>query len=285
MKTSLLAVCLLFPLVSSAPATMVVRSFQSLRHERFYTGMDKAFVGDPYDFSGVGQESTGSWATLISDCYFISATHLHPGPSSTVTFWETNSLAGTSHTYTVAGGQQIGGTDLWIGWFASAVDADLARYPILDLPNAADYFGLTQFNYGLTHRVGLNVTEGISLETVGPSTGLTFYADYDNSDSPSVGGDETFLQSGDSGAPTFNVVNGQLALIGIHWAITDNNPGTDEGELFIDSAVPAYIDDINDVLDDKGQTLTLIPEPTSAALMLLGAAAMSGSRRRSRVKA
>jgi hypothetical protein len=197
-----------------------------------------------------------------------------------VTFFEGDDLFGTSHTYTVVGGQQIGGTDLWVGWFAAAVDPDLARYPILDLPFSTDYFGLTQWNYGDSHRVGLNVTEDFDSITVGPSTGFVFVADYDNSDSPSVGGDETFLQGGDSGAPTFNIVDGKLALIGIHWAISDDFPGTDEGETFVDSAVPAYISAINDVLDDKGQQLTVVPEPTSAALLLCGAIALAGVRRR-----
>ena len=279
MKKSLLTLCLLLPFAVSAPATMVVRSFQALRHERFYVGGDKAFVGDPYDFSGVGN-SGGAWATLISDCYFISATHLHPGISANITFWETNDFSGASHSYTVVGGQQIGNTDLWVGWFGSAVDASLERYPILDAPLASDFFGLTQFNYGVNHRVGRNVTEDFGSITVGPSTGFVFAADYDNNDSPSVGGDETFLQGGDSGAPTFNVVDGRLALIGIHWAISDDFPGTDEGEQFVDSAVPAYITEVNAVLDDKGQALTVIPEPAGAALLMCGAGALIGRRRK-----
>jgi hypothetical protein len=279
MKRSLFVALFAFAFVAAAPATMVIRAFDAPRHERFYIGMDKAFIGDPYDFSGVGGNGS-AWATLISDCYFISATHAHPSVGANVTFFETDDLFGASHTYTVMGGQQIGGTDLWVGWFAAAVDPDLARYPVLDLPFSTDYFGLTQWNYGVNHRVGLNVTEDFDAITVGPSTGSVFVADYDNSDTPSVGGDETFLQSGDSGAPTFNIIDGKLALIGIHWAISDDFPGTDEGELFIDSAVPAYISEINDVLDDKGQQLTLVPEPASAALLLAGACCLALRRRR-----
>ncbi len=281
MKRLLLALCILLPFAVSSPAAMVVRNFQALRHDRFYSGNDKAFVGDPYDFSGVG--STGvTWATLVSDCYFISAAHFHPAISDNVTFYEANSLLGPSHSYAVTGGQQIGNTDLWVGWFGLAVDASIARYSILDLPNASDYFGLVQYNYGVNNRVGRNVTEGISTETVGPSTGVVWYADYDNNDTPSVGGDETFLQSGDSGAPTFNIAAGGLALIGIHWAISDNFPGTDEGEIFVDSAVPAYISDITGVLDDKGQSLTLVPEPGAAVLLLFGSAIALARRRRAR---
>ncbi len=256
---------------------MVIREFAALRHERFYAGMDKAFVGDPYDFSGVGRGATGQWATMISDCFFISANHAHPGIGTNVTFWETNSVSDPTHTYSVLGGQQILGTDLWVGFFASAVDPNLMRYPILDLPNASDYIGLTAFNYGVDHRVGLNVVEDVQF--IGPAfpNQVSFFYDYDDNDTPSVGGDETFLQGGDSGAPSFTIAAGLLALTGIHAGIAS--------PIFVDGAVPAYITEINDVLDDKGQTLTLIPEPTSAALLLLGATAMFGVRRRTRVKA
>lgn len=279
MKKHLSASCLLLALAASAHATMAVRNFQSQLHERFYSGNDKAFIGDPYDFSGVGSGG-GQWATLISDCFFISATHFHPAISSSVTFWETNSLSDPSHTYTVAGGQQIGNTDLWVGWFAAAVDASIARYPVLDLPSAANYYTFPQFNYGVASRVGRNVSDDFGLLTVGPSTGLVFVSDYDNSDTPSVGGDETFLHTGDSGAPSFGVANGGLALMGIHWATSDDFPGTDEGEIFVDSAVPAYIDEIDGVLDDKGQSLALVPEPSSAMLIFGSCAGWLGARRR-----
>jgi hypothetical protein len=261
-----------------AAATMQIRSFQALRHSRFYAGADKAFIGDPYDWSGVGRaSSSGTWATLVSDNYFISATHYHPGAGGSVTFWKTNSLADPSYTYTVAGGQQIGGTDLWVGWFNSAVNASIERYPVLGLASPADYLNLVQYNYGVDHRLGLNVTEGYwDDQTVDASTGFVWAADYDNNDAPSVGGDETFLQGGDSGAPTFNVVSGQLALIGIHWAISDEYPNTNEGEIFVDSAVPAYITEINGVLAARGQELMVIPEPSGTlmlcCILVLGAA-------------
>jgi hypothetical protein len=283
MKRLLQACCLFLPLIATAAATMVIRDFEAPRHDRFYTGANKDFIGDPYDWSGVGRATSGTWATLVSDSYFISATHFHPAVGSNVTFWETNRLTDPSHTYPVTGGQQIGGTDLWVGWFGTAVDASLERYPVLDLTDPSAYLGLVQYNYGVNHRVGLNVTEGIGLETVGASTGLVWYADYNNLDTPSVGGDETFLQGGDSGGPTFNVVSGQLALIGIHWAISDEFPRTNEGELFVDSAVPAYIPDINGVLASQGQALMVIPEPSSELLLCcILALGVATTRRRSR---
>lgn len=267
-KRHILTYAFLVAFSGPALATMVIREFQPERHERFYVGADKAFIGDPYDFSGVGRSASGLWATLVSDNYFISATHYHPEIGGNVTFWETNSLTDPSHTYAVTGGQRIGGTDLWVGWFGQAVDDHIMRYPVLELPSAASYLGLVQYNYGINHRVGLNVTEDFGFVTVGPSTGFVWAADYNNNDTPTVGGDETFLQGGDSGAPTFNVAGDQPALIGIHWAISDDYPGTNEGEFFVDSAVPAYITEINKVLATQHQSLLIaIPEPSSELLL------------------
>ncbi len=265
-----------------AQGDMVVRNYQPLRHDRFYSGLDKAFVGNPYNFSGVGFDSaTSTWATLISDCYFISATHFHPGAGEPVTFRETNSLADPSHTYTVTGGQQIGGTDLWVGWLNTAVDASIARYSVLDLPTAANYVGLELYNYGVASRVGRNVSDFLASQTVGPSTGDSMFYDYDNVDVPSVGGDETFIQAGDSGAPSFTVVDGRLTVLGVHWAITNLFPGTNEGEYSLDTFVPSYIADLNTVLAAKSQSVTVVPEPGSGVLCVcLAVGAMAGLRRR-----
>jgi hypothetical protein len=252
--------CILLLFSVSAPA-ISLRDFEALRHERYYFGTDKAFIGDPFDFSGVGTNGE-MWATLISDFFFISATHYYPGTNSEVVFHEGNSLDGASHSYTVAGGQPIGSTDLWIGWFDTAVDASIARYPVLDLPMESDYIGLTAFNYGLGNRVGLNVLEDVQFVSPGFPNSVVFLYDYDGDDTPSVDGDETFLEGGDSGAPTFSVWSGKLALTGIHAGI--------DFPVFADSAVPAYIDEINTVLAGKGQQLRLVPEPSQALLLAGG---------------
>ena len=280
MKKSLLTLSFTVALTLAAAGNTVIRGYQSPRHDRFYTGIDKAFVGNPYDFSGVGFTGT-HWATLISDSYFISATHSHPAINDTVKFWEANDQSGPSHSYTVAAGQQIGGTDLWVGMLNSVVDSSIARYSILDLPTAPQYIGLTLYNYGLTHRVGRNVSDALVPSfTVGPSTGDTLSYDYDNIDTPSVGGDETFVQVGDSGAPSFTVFDGKLTALGIHWANTDSFTGTDEGEYSIDTFVPSYIAALNGVLANQGQSVSVVPEPSAALFIFIGATGLVLRHRR-----
>jgi len=94
--------------------------------------------------------------------------------------------------------------------------------------------------------------------------------DYDNSDTPSVGGDETYQWSGDSGAPTFTPFEGRLTVLGVHWAITQGNPLLIEGDSSIDSFLPEYITGMNGVLSAKGQTITAVPELSTVHMLLVG---------------
>ncbi|AOS84921.1 hypothetical protein BIU88_12750 [Chlorobaculum limnaeum] len=279
MKTLSIALILLLP--SLANGAMTIRNYSAARHYRFYTGSDKNFIGTLYDFSGVGYSSDGRWATLVSDNYFISAYHYHPELAKTVTFNATNKSGEIPYTYTVAGGTRIGTTDLWIGWFSTAVDSSIERYPVLTLSDNEDYNGLVLFNYGATNRVGKNVVESICSSYCGGSTGFVAEYDYDNNDAPSVGGDETYLITGDSGAPSFTVVNSSLSLLGIHWSHTHSTAV--EGASSYDSFVPEYVDEINTVLAEKTQSLQLsvpVPEPNVIWYLMIIAGALILQRHR-----
>jgi hypothetical protein len=253
-----LLIASMFLCPTASRGTMIIRNYTPARNDRFYVGSDKNFVGQLYDFSGVGYSSSSHWATLVTDNCFISAYHYHPGTGETVTFRGTNVLTEPSFTYTVTGGTRIGGTDLWVGWFDKSVtvNSSIARYPVEMLPTANDYKGLILYNYGVSQRVGRNVLDDLYIASDGTSTGATAWYDYDNNDIPSVGGDETYLQGGDSGAPSFAVVNSNLALIGTHWAITST-------PLYsVDTFVPEYYNDINAVVALRGQSVMAVPEPS-----------------------
>jgi hypothetical protein len=245
----LTALLLLMP--SASRGEMIVRDYYPARHYRFYDGIGKDFVGNAYNFSGVGFSSSGRWGTLLTDNAFLSANHRHPLVGEKLTFWPSNELTGKSYAYTVTGGARIGTTDLWVGWFDKTVivDQSIERYPVLLMPFLKRYLGLELYNYGMRHRVGRNVLDVIAPYSYGGSTGITAGYDYDNNDTPSVGGDETYLQVGDSGAPSFAVVHSRLTLIGIHWSITRNPDSS------IDTFVPEYFDEINKILATRGQTL------------------------------
>lgn len=268
--TALLTACIiLLPAVSKG--SMKVRSYTPVIHDRFYSGVNKAFIGAAYDFSGVGISSSGHWATLVSKNSFISAYHAHPGTGETVTFQPSN-VRTTGYQYTITGGTRIGTTDLWVGWFDNAVtvDSSIERYPVLVLPAADNYYGLELYNYGMSDRVGRNVLEALGLLTLNQSTGVVAWYDYDNNDDPSVGGDETLLQAGDSGAPSFAVVNSSLVLVGTHWAVASNPAGS------FDTFIPEYYDEVNSVLAGRGQSMISmsVPEPTLLLYFLVSLIAL-----------
>ncbi|HHE31900.1 MAG TPA: hypothetical protein ENL07_04555 [Chlorobaculum parvum] len=255
---SLLMIGLLCLIPAVSRAKMAIYDYHAAINSRFYSEADKNFIGDPYDFSGVGQSnSSDRWATLVSDNCFISANHYHPGVGETITFYETNDLSGTSYSYTVTGGQRIGTTDLWIGWFDTAVDTSIERYEVLDMANDGDYTGLELYIYGKPNVVGTNTIDWVDNETNVLGSYHTIWYDYDSI------ANEARLQSGDSGAPSFAVVNSSLALVGVHSAVCKDLNSS------IDTFVPAYLDEVNIVITEQNQLPTTVPEPGMFSYLLV----------------
>ena len=128
---------LVLSLPCGARADMTIRAYDAKRHDRFYAEADKAFVGQIFDWSGVGKTSDGEWVTMVSPSYFLSAAHSR----RTRVTWSRSTkgtVGSTSHVYTVAaGGQQIAAsglpTDLWLGKLTTPLvpDHHINYYPIL----------------------------------------------------------------------------------------------------------------------------------------------------------
>jgi hypothetical protein len=122
-------------------------SYSQPRHNRFYSGVDKDFVGDGFDWSGVARaeyqtDLFNGWATMISDTYFVSATHFHPQAGHTTTFFQGDSLSSTQWTGTVASGSQLGDTDIWIGQLNQAPPNWVERYPLIKRQEEVNYLGV-----------------------------------------------------------------------------------------------------------------------------------------------
>ena len=276
----LLIVAILF--ATQADAAMMLQSYSAKNHHRFYTGVDKAFIGDTYDSSGVGR-GANRWATMISEHYFLSARHLHPDNGSTIQFFSGNDPGGASEDHVVASGQFIGGSDLWLGKLSTAPSSSIERYPILNYPSLSSYDNIELYNYGrdadssnTSQRLGRNNFEpgSIGPQTVSGITGESFLYDYDNPGG--MGADETRLAAGDSGGPSFSVINGEFALVGIHWFIYSDMGTLGSGDTF----VPNYIADLNAAMAMMGESVTtVIPEPSSLILVTLLGVAMTTTRR------
>ncbi len=271
-------------------AKITLQSYSAKNHYRFYTGGDKNFIGSAFDASGVGR-GADRWATMISEHYFITANHHHAADGATIRFYHSNDPTGAFEDHTIDSGQQVflnpavpaSGTDLWIGKLATAPTTDVARYSVIDLgPNSAYYneeiytFGKDFGSASTSQALGRNTIDpgSISSRSDGSNTTLSYLYDFD--DPGGVGADESFLQGGDSGGPSFIAVGSQLGLVGIHWF---NNSSPDFSG---DSFVPGYINQINDLLAVGGESLSVIvPEPASLALLLttLGCLTMRRTRR------
>ena len=117
-------------------ATITLYSPVPARNDRFYVGTPenpKQFVGDPYDWSGIGRSN--HWATMISPSYFVSATHYTP--SGNLSFYATNVATGPE-VHSIQSAVQVFAeysghilpTDLWLGKLATPVSSAIATYPI-----------------------------------------------------------------------------------------------------------------------------------------------------------
>jgi hypothetical protein len=247
------------------------------RYDRFYSGSDKAFIGEGLDFSGVSVD--GRRATMISSQYFITAYHWPATARSNLTFFEGNTTGSGGHVYDVDtsfnatmyyNGQPA---DVFLGRLTEPIPAEdhIAYYPVLSLPSFDDYVGMTIYNYGNPNLVGRNVISKIEPYAEGSENGPGMFFNYDQ---PGVGSDETFLIIYDSGCPSFAVVDGKLALLGEHFSASDAGPPTasDGSWWSVDGFVPAYIDQLNARMGDDRVTV-VAPEPST--LMLLAAAALA----------
>jgi hypothetical protein len=270
------------------------------RYSRFYSGDDKAFIGQAFDWSGVGQSDNGPWATMISPQYFITAWHWPANTSAHITFCEGNTLAGGTHSYAVDTSFYFSPTyngqpaDVYVGKLVEPIpEADhIAHYPVLTLPNNSDYVGLPIYNYGNWNQVGRNVISKIEVYPEGAENGWGMFFNYDQ---PGVGPDETYLINGDSGAPSFAVVNGKLALLGEHFSTYGTSgqipydpgpPKASDGSWWsVDGFLPSYVDQIDGALPADHRITKVVPEPSTTLLLAVATAILSAAAWRRRKRA
>jgi hypothetical protein len=255
---------------------MLVETRQPNRQDRFYVGTDKNFLGQAFDWSGVGQASNGTWVTMISPDYFVSAAHYHPGADNTVTFYEGNDPNGPSHQFTVASWSfqtSFNGlpSDLWLGKLTTPIPADdhITYYPVLGLPSDSDYVGRMIYVNGKPNTVGRNVIDRITDALEGdPAYKDTVSMEFDYNTVSGLGADECYLIGGDSGGPSFVDANGQLALVGIHY-YNGGTPGpVDIGLISGDSFVPYYVEQLNANMGTES-VVVVAPEPSTLVLLFV----------------
>jgi hypothetical protein len=262
------AIALLVSFTSFAWADLTVQGYSPATagmYDRFLN--DPSFIGSGYNWSGVGRGintvtnvDVGSWGTMISPSYFISANHFSPSAvgANALRFYYTNSAAGGFEDHTFAAVGRISNSDLWLGKLDTPVSKSIAKYPIVSMPGAS-YGGLPITIFGLSSpypgtatsmRLGTNnidVHNGINggtpvtSTTVEGTTGYTYTFDY----TANAGGGEAKLQVGDSAAPNFYFVNGSMpAVIGINWYSLLSPDGSGS------TAVPKYLNALQAAMNE-----------------------------------
>lgn len=276
-------------LQSIANAALVLQDFDPAKHDRFTNSPN--FIGREYNWSGVGQ-TNGTWGTLISPSFVITATHLSAAVNSTIRFHPTND-PNTFIERTIV--QNIGipqtGTNLPSDLTLSRLSAPatgISFFPILDLPNSSSYINQQLFVFGLSNRadqlsnarLGRNQFDRIlplfSHPNLGPVSNDAFIYDFDNPGG--VGADEAMVQSGDSGAPSFIIGPTGPALVGLHWFqfAAGFSPGLAAGSG--DTFVSSFVDELNAAMALTGSpervmtvtSVASVPEPSALLLVAAG---------------
>ncbi len=260
---------------------LIVNGYDPAVHDRFIPGTYSSnpvsnpnFFAASYDWSGVGWET---WApsrsvAMISPLHFVGANHWRIPVGNSVTFY--NQL-GDLKSYTVEGystfdeewtndeGESwINTPDLTVGRLSGVISEmdKISHYKVLDASDystewcdARWYEGKEVYAYGTSARAGTNVIDflqNVCTSMAGPlkPINLTTTAVYDTHATGDYYG-EAGGQGGDSGSPSFIPYNGELTLMGTHFAISGDTSGT---WRTYDSAIPGYLDNIDAAMISYG---------------------------------
>jgi hypothetical protein len=285
----LLGAVLISPTSPKSQADIIIDGYTANTNDRFTN--NAAFIGAGLNFSGVGQDGSGRWATAISRNVVISAAHFPP--SGTVNFYATNDSSSLV-TRSIVASTQIFGTDLYLGVLDSNLPSSITHYsfatqPIMGtagfLTNASVYQSLNTYMFGRSpvahpawqdQAVGRNRITGY-LENSGfngntDADSLLMF--YEANSSPDYVQYESYLQVGDSGAPLFvDIGGGNLVLLGTNAFINTGGLG----------GSPPFFSGINYTGNQATAITNIInsvPEPSSLLLVALGQLGLILRRRR-----
>jgi hypothetical protein len=280
----LLAVALLLALAAPAPAG-VIANYNSETYDRFYPSFptpnsSSAFVASGINLSGIGWVGDPKTSvTLISPQHILGAAHA--GFGSQVQFRGSD---GVVRSYAVTSSVAIPGpagtSDLLLG----TLNANEA----LPTSHGVRYFGVAGLTaaqavglpilvsgqnaaYSASPHLGTNVIDDVILANTTRAIKFGW--------TDGVPG-EIYLISGDSGGPVFVRAHGDLALVGVNYAISRTTLDPQPGDFSVSSFVPEYIDELNARMGDYRVTVVPVPEP--AGLLVVAGLVVIGLVRRRR---
>lgn len=285
-----------------ASADIVIANYSDAANDRFAVDNQgnsfPNFIAANFNLSGIGQTSSGQWATAISRNVVITAAHAAPGIGSTINFYSDNNPNTAPVTSTLISGTRVGSTDLYLGVLSQPLPSSIVNFAYVQetligpgwvgnsgtIVAAGSLQGLNTYMFGRSpaaHIGSQDQAVGRNLIT-GYSENVSFLGNTDNDsilmiddNFPTQGADfvqhEAYFQVGDSGGPTFVEINGELVLLGTNAFIFDgldfqNVPFRGSGVNYTGNQA-AFINNFIAI-----NAITAVPEPSSMIMLALAGA-------------
>ncbi|NNM31209.1 MAG: PEP-CTERM sorting domain-containing protein [Akkermansiaceae bacterium] len=268
--------------ILSAPASMLIDNYAAGPNDRFQNGDNPdELIVSAFDLSGIGMTSNGRWATLIGPNTIIAANHYRP--TGSVYFYADNNLSGLPVEVGVSSDTlRIGNTDLWLARLDEHVPAAISFFDYATTPISAPTFpfgpgsdfpyknepvfmtGRSPGGFAVVQDQAFGTNEISWFVEDDTSAGLgdvdAFRLDYGTNATPH----ESFIQSGDSGAPLlYDDGSGQLLLL----AVNSYASLTGEGDPLASYA--SYVGNDAALIDLTVAQWAAVPEPASVLLLIL----------------
>ena len=272
----------------------VIDDYAAVTNDRFANSL--SFIGADQDWSGIGMTPGGKWATLVGPNTVVSAYHLRP--SGKVMFYPGNDSTADPVDIRITEGQRIPGTDLWLGCLEAFVPSSITpfKFATADLTSgsfassllaSADVYmaGRSPSPYPaqVDQAIGTNrITSYIEDANAGLGDNVdTLRMVYDAAQASGSTTEyrefETHFEIGDSGAPVFSEIDGELVLVGIGSYITTSGQGQVTGSHA--SYVGNESDEIEGFVD---MCIAAGPEPASGSALYLAFLGLLAGRARRR---
>jgi hypothetical protein len=270
-----LVIIILILTLSLKAEALIINGYDADVHDRFISGtysgspvVNPNFIGSDYDFSGVGWQTNqaGRSVTLISPQHFVAANHYQIPVGESVSFYNQsgelkNYIVEGYSTFSIEDSGITHVSDLVVGKLTESISASdgISHYKVLDADDyTTDWYDINWYvdkdiyTYGTYGKAGVNKIDYFASTSTMPlgsnPDNATLCAVYDTH----ATGDyvnEAGAQGGDSGSPSFIVHEGELTLLGTHFAINGNTSST---WRTYDAFAPAYLDEIDAIVNDDG---------------------------------
>ena len=280
---------LLLPALILPAQGLFIRGYNATAHDRF-TGfkanpvMNPGFIYDASKFTGVGYITAGGDGrqfTLVTPRHVLCASHYRPVPGvDQVRFVDTNGTVITRSFTAVSILLHAPGlnSDLALCILDAPLPPTVAVYPYLNLANDAAYIGQEITVLGFFAEGGRGSIADFEVVDFSLLNGEMFKTEcfYFEYNTVSGGANDCQFEVGDSGSPSFAMLGGQPALVGIHSVF---DPGGVKSTNY-DTFVPHYVAQVDAQLQSSGYRLA--PANFTATTLGLPSASVSpGTLRRS----